>query len=327
MGKTIADYPQLVEQWDWKRNGDLRPENVPHGSAKKIWWKCNAGPDHKWISKVCNRTREKRRCPFCVNNRVSITNCLANVRPDIAAQWHETKNVDKTPYDFTAGSHKKVWWQCPIEQDHEWEAAIHTRTGNGLGCPCCSGKKIVKSNCLATLFPEVAAEWHETKNGLLTPYMVAPNTDKYAWWRCKNFPQHEWRAPIGNRTATTGCPKCRKSKGEIAVSKELRKRNIRNKEQWRFSGCRNKLKLPFDFVIYYQKQAAAIEFQGEQHFIPLGFRSRKNNASSLEQVQLRDAIKRKFCKEKGIPLLEIPYWKMAEIGSLLDEFLSQITAA
>ncbi len=59
------------------------------------------------------------------------------------------------------------------ENDHEWDGSINNRS-RGRSCPICSGKKLVKSNCLATLNPELAKEWHPTKNGKLTPFDVFP---------------------------------------------------------------------------------------------------------------------------------------------------------
>jgi len=32
--------------------------------------------------------------------------------PDVAKQWHPTKNGSKKPEDYRPGSHIKVWWLC-----------------------------------------------------------------------------------------------------------------------------------------------------------------------------------------------------------------------
>jgi Probable Zinc-ribbon domain len=37
---------------------------------------------------------------------------LAEVRPELAAEWHPTKNGDLTPYYVLPGSAAKVFWQC-----------------------------------------------------------------------------------------------------------------------------------------------------------------------------------------------------------------------
>ena len=51
-------------------------------------------------------------------------NDLGTVSPDIAKEWHKTKNGDLKPRNVTKGSHKKVWWQCSKFKSHEWEARI-----------------------------------------------------------------------------------------------------------------------------------------------------------------------------------------------------------
>jgi hypothetical protein len=79
---------------------------------------------------------------------------------------------------------------------------------NGRGCPICSRHKVVDSNCLSTLYPEIARQWHPIKNGKLTPREVAPGTAKKIWWKCPKGDDHEWQATVNHRTCGTGCPKC-----------------------------------------------------------------------------------------------------------------------
>src|SRR4051794_9532669 len=40
--------PELAAQWDYYENGDLTPEQVHHGYATKVAWRCPNGPDHRW---------------------------------------------------------------------------------------------------------------------------------------------------------------------------------------------------------------------------------------------------------------------------------------
>ena len=47
---------------------------------------------------------------------------LHTINPQLATEWHPTKNSKLTPDKVTPGSGKKVWWQC--KKGHEWEAAI-----------------------------------------------------------------------------------------------------------------------------------------------------------------------------------------------------------
>ncbi len=140
---------------------------------------------------------------------------LAEFSPNIAAQWHKTKNGNLTPSDVANKSSEKVWWQCSVSNAHEWEAQIASRTegnGKGRGCPYCAGKKVCDDNCLATLSPAIAKEWHPTKNGKLTPYDVTLGNRKKVWWQCSVSDAHEWEAQIASRTEGNGkgrgCPYC-----------------------------------------------------------------------------------------------------------------------
>jgi len=111
-------------------------------------------------------------------------NNLANVYPDIAKEWHPTKNGDLMPQRMTPKSGKKVWWQCA--KGHEWESVISNRTRKGSKCPFCLGKKaIVGINDLQTTNPKLASEWHPNKNGLLTPQdMMRSSKEKIC---CPNY--------------------------------------------------------------------------------------------------------------------------------------------
>lgn len=120
-------------------------------------------------------------------------------------QWDTQRNLPLVPNQISYGSKRKVWWQC--EKGHRWQAAVHTRTGNGTGCPVCAGKVAqAGENDLATLFPELARQWHPTKNGSLTPEQVLPGSHRMVWWICER--NHEWRAQVKSRVAGCGCPVC-----------------------------------------------------------------------------------------------------------------------
>lgn len=132
---------------------------------------------------------------------------LAELNPELARQWHPTKNGKLTINDVTAGSNIKVWWKCPEGDDHEWKTTVAHRS-NGRNCPICSGHKVAKSTSLGTLNPELAKEWHPTKNGNLTPIDVSPGSGRKVWWKCNKGDDHEWQAYVNNRSKGSGCPIC-----------------------------------------------------------------------------------------------------------------------
>ena len=210
IGSPDACSPELLLEWHSDENGALTARDLLAGSGKKVWWKCPSGPDHFWQAPIVHRTTRKAGCPFCAGRLVSVTNCLATQGPDVAAQWHAARNGTLTPYDVVSGSNRKVWWRCSKGLDHEWQTRIVHRTTDKTGCPFCSGQRVSVTNSLANQIPDVAAQWHPTRNGALNPDQVAARSGKKAWWTCPGQPDHDWQARIADRTSgrKSGCPFC-----------------------------------------------------------------------------------------------------------------------
>jgi len=218
-----ALYPDIARQWHPNKN-KISPREVTPGSRKMLWWKCNKGDDHEWQATVSQRVLGTG-CPVCSNHKIVNSNSLATLNPELAGQWHPTKNNLITTADVGIGSHQKVWWKCDKGVDHEWEASVSDRT-NGNGCPICSGKKVVQSNSLGTLNPELALQWHPTKNGQLTPFDLVTGSNKKVWWKCDKGDDHEWQTTPNHRTNRgSNCPFCTltpQSKQELTITFELR---------------------------------------------------------------------------------------------------------
>lgn len=221
----------LAAQWHPTRNGMLRPFDITAGSGKKVWWQDSVG--HEWQAQVNNRANGSN-CPYCSNRAVlkgfndlakkhpvcagqmvlAGFNDMATTRPDLAAEWHPTLNAPLTPRDVFRSVAKKFWWMDLL--GHEWEASANERS-NGSNCPFCSGQRIlVGFNDLATRNPELASEWHPELNGERTPQMVTLMNGTKAWWR-DSF-GHEWEAVISSRSVGTGCPVCSGSVVVVGVN-------------------------------------------------------------------------------------------------------------
>ena len=131
---------------------------------------------------------------------------LSQAYPALVSEWSE-KNFPFLPDDEHEDSYSKVWWKCPV-CGHEWQAAVRSRAMRGNGCPCCAGKVIKESvNDLASLRPDIAAEWSD-KNLPLTPDQVTQWSSRSVWW--KGECGHEWKTTIGNRCKGNPCPICSK---------------------------------------------------------------------------------------------------------------------
>jgi very-short-patch-repair endonuclease len=128
---------------------------------------------------------------------------IAGTHPNIAAEWHPTKNGTLQPDMISIGSGYRAHWIC--EKGHDWDAAVYSRPSSG--CPVCSNKKVTLENSLLTKFPDLAKEWHPSKNGDLSPESVVPGSGKKVWWKCSKG--HEWMRQVEKRANSgRGCPYC-----------------------------------------------------------------------------------------------------------------------
>lgn len=224
---TVIDNELLLAEWDRKKNtlAGFEPENTSLNSKQKVFWICSEG--HEWSASVVSRYNKGSGCPECAiaarakARRAATIKAKGSLReryPEIAAEWHPTKNGALSPDHFSARSNDRVWWQCK-KCGKEWQTSIGNRA-KGTGCPVCAmqegGKKhreyiVNKSGSLLDKFPEIAAEWHPTKNGQKLPEQYPPKSAVKIWWVCSEC-NTEWESAISNRTNGHGCPVCRNQK-------------------------------------------------------------------------------------------------------------------
>lgn len=212
-------HPQVAAEWHPTKNGDLTPSDVTRYSQRKVWWLGTCG--HSWRASPAIRAGYATGCPKCSTigsgDRFTAwtqgsSASLAERHPEIAAQWHPTKNGDLTPADVTYGSAKRVWWQC--SEGHEWVNTVNSRTGRGRGCWCCAYPVRVPKpeaphpgRSLGEVAPDLAAQWHEAKNGLVTTRDIEIDSTQKVWWRCEKG--HEWSStPASRSTSRSGCRAC-----------------------------------------------------------------------------------------------------------------------
>lgn len=152
------------------------------------------------------------------------------------------------------------------------------------------------------------------KHGKLTVIEYAGrNSDNKTLWKCK--------CDCGGIIVTTGkslraglttsCG-CIKSLGEEKINKILQDLNINFETQKTFKNLKsdNNYLLYLDF--YLPKYNLAIEYQGIQHY-----KSIKGyfDEDQLQKLKRRDQIKREYCKQNNIKLVEIPYTDFDKIDN------------
>ena len=129
---------------------------------------------------------------------------LAESYPEVLNLWSDRNDCSAS--SVKASSHRLIWWSCP--QGHEWQARVFSVVKDGCRCPFCTGRKAVPGESdLATLRPDILAQWNREKNSL-DPTQVMPSAHDLAWWICDKG--HQWQARIFSRTRekSAGCPYC-----------------------------------------------------------------------------------------------------------------------
>lgn len=216
--------PELLQEWNHEKNDGLDPYSLSAGCDKKVWWKCKVCK-HEWDAIVSNRARKGRGCPKCARVYVGKDDSIAVLFPSLMKEWHPTLNNHLDPTKISRGSAKRASWICA--EGHVWESSIINRTKNDAGCTICSGYSPSEKNSLASLYPDVAVEWHPTKNVDLSPANVTCKSGKRVWWKCKTC-LYEWQTNVKNRTLLgSPCPLCSKDKAVIENKKtQLAKKEI-----------------------------------------------------------------------------------------------------
>ena len=203
---VIAERTDLMKEWDYEENNKLNinPNVVGVGSHTKAWWKCKKG--HSWQTEIKARV-SGIGCPYCVNKKIlKGFNDFATAYPELAKQWHPTKNGKLTPEQISPHSNKTVYWLC--EKGHDYELSPYKRA-NGQNCPYCNNRRLlVGFNDLETTYPDIAKEWDYSQN-VGSPRDYTYRSMYKAYWKC-SICGHTWEAMIRDRVDSKYhlCPVC-----------------------------------------------------------------------------------------------------------------------
>ena len=83
--------PEIAKEWNYEKNGNLKPEHFASNSNKKVWWKCNKG--HEWQATIRSRNTGIG-CPYC-SGRLTIKgeSDLVTINPKLAIEWNHKRNA------------------------------------------------------------------------------------------------------------------------------------------------------------------------------------------------------------------------------------------
>ena len=209
------------------------------------------------------------------------------------------------------GGNIRRYWRCQCDCGKEvYIAASSLKRGTTKSCGCYNKQRTIE----ASRINEIG-----NKYGKLTVVEYAYTKNNRAYWNCQ--------CECGNVVAIQGphlragntisCGQCaRVSLGEIKIKEILTNLNVPFSQEVRFSTCRDKQPLPFDFAIYNGNQIAAlIEFQGKQYYESTGGWSTPEH---LETIRRHDKIKSDWANAHNISLYIIPYTKFNNLEEIIQ---------
>ncbi len=209
-GKTavpgVSDFgttvPEALPFWDEENNPTKNSWDVGPGSTYPASWRCRSG--HHWEQPVNSfvRVPSCRGCRSAAVNRVSLL-----AVPQLRSWWDGEKNSAFDPEALDA-RYDLVHWICP--ERHEFEATIKQMKRRKSPCRICVNREIVAGvNDLATVRPDIAAEFDEALNRPFTASQVAPYSPKVYWWTCGVEGHRSFPTSVQSRTSeNTRCGQC-----------------------------------------------------------------------------------------------------------------------
>lgn len=279
--KSRLTQSEFIEKANLIHNNKYDYSEVIYVDVKtKINIKC---PKHSEFEQTPNSHLNGNGCPKCVGRNKTTEEFI-----------NEANIIHNNKYAYSlvnyVNSKIKIKIVCPEHGEFEQIPNNHL---NGAGCHKCNGGFMDEK-----FFIEKSNKIHKNKYDYsLVNYSNVLTKIKIICSKHGIFTQ----AP-SDHLHGAGCPKCKRSKGEIKICNYLMEKNISFDEEKCFNNCRNKTKLYFDF--YLPEYNMCIEYDGIQHFKPINYFGGEN---TFILQQKKDKIKTDYCTDNNIKLLRIKY--------------------
>lgn len=284
------------------RHPNLKILGEYKGSHIKILTKClTCG--YEWMCQPSNiyALVKGTGCPKCGRQRDSINKATS-----------QKKVIEKLKKIFPQYDYSKVIYKnsdtkiCIICPKHEEFWTTPSNLYAGHGCSKCSFEKSSKSKLSNTKeFIEKAKVIHGNYYDYSKVEYISAKIPIIII-----CPKHgEFKQTPNSHLNGSGCPKCKRSKGELLVENILKSKKLTFISQYKV----NNFKIDF----YIPNTNTFIEYNGAQHYIPVQY---FGGEIKFKKQQERDSYIKKYCSENKINLIEIPYTKTEEeIRNMLYE--------
>jgi len=266
---------------------------------------CIICPEHDEFYQLPNNHLHGYNCPKC-SSILSHQHLTLTIQNFI----QKAKLIHENKYDYSKvnyiNNHTKICIICTEHREFWQHPSSHLK---GHSCPKCA--LIISSQKNQFNKNEIIKKANEIHNNKY-------DYSKINYIGIKNkihiiCPEHGefWQRPDHHLNGS-GCPKCKRSKGEEAIEKYLKEHNIQYETQKRFKDCKNIKPLPFDF--YLPDYNLLIEYDGNQHFKPIKY---WNGEQGFQRTQFIDNLKNQYSQDNNIKLLRISYIDFPNINHIL----------
>lgn len=296
----------------------------------------DANPNMVLLGKYSGRTkRTLMKCMIhnveCIKTPAEIINgkgCyLCGIEKIRSAQFIHQEEFEKLVYDKNphikiigkyTGVKNQIKCYC-LKHNNYFERLALSLFNDNCGCDECHKElaRLVSGfsedeyvEILHSSFPDV---------DLVGEYITLQDTTDFYCQKC-NISWQDKPILVKNR----GCPSCDNNRTENLVGKIFDKYGFKYLRQYSFDDCKDKRKLMFDY--YLVDYNIVCEYDGEQHYFPVGFGCKNENESyeKFLYTQKHDEIKNNYCKDNNISIIRIPYWEKKNMENFLLEELIKI---
>ena len=205
--------------------------------------------------------------------------------------------------DYVGSKSRRSLWRCKCDCGKETIVqGSNLRQGDTTSCGCLWHEKFTKSS-----FQDLTGQ-HFGELIVISRDETRPQGHQLpVYWTCecscgKRISVLAENLRSGN-SQSCGCKRI--SHGENKIQEILKEEGIPFIKEYKFSDLKDKRPLSFDFIIFKdEKPKYAIEFQGIQHFQSIEI---FGGEETFMQQQKRDNMKREYCRNNDILLIECNY--------------------
>lgn len=250
-------------------------------SCTKMLWECSM--KHRWRTKF-GHINSGHWCPKCSTKIAHKKQKLKNGL--IKAKSMAYKKGGKCLSSEYTNFHTKMLWEC--KNKHMWKAT-YGNIYQGYWCPYCAGQIITIKDC------QIKAQ--NMKGKCISKKYK--NAHKKLLWECKE--KHKWWANYNCIQQGRWCPECSCGKTQrfiLNIITEIFPNFNVYSDYRKFKWLKLKTNKQ-ELDIYVSGLKLAIEYDGEQHFIPVRFGNMPEKEAKIrpEYIKKLDKIKNKKIRE------------------------------